>query len=90
MEYGVEWEFGPGGMSEKYFLDFHICRDAPADVILNDAFLSAPEAFFQYDCYLTDDDDDDEDAYLFVTSIDTQCNTLGRHYPFHYIFSRAR
>ncbi|PVH93842.1 hypothetical protein DM02DRAFT_484474, partial [Periconia macrospinosa] len=70
MVYGVEWEFGPGGISEKYKLDFHILKNAPADVILNDSFLFGANAFSKYDCYLTDENDEDEEAYFFVISID--------------------
>jgi len=77
MVYGVEWEFGPGGIGEKYKLDFHILKNAPADVILNDGFLFGTDAFSKYDCYLTDENDEDEEAYFFVISIDMRHKNKG-------------
>jgi hypothetical protein len=86
MVHGVDWEFGPGGMSQIYQLDFHVLRSAPAEVILNDSFLFNTQALSLYDCYLSDDDDDDdgdedEDAHFFVINLDTryQHNSRFRH-----------
>jgi hypothetical protein len=61
MTYGINWEYGLGGRSMNHVLDFHILKDAPADVILSDDFLHDTEAFAAYDCYLIDVDDEDED-----------------------------
>ncbi|KAF2006682.1 hypothetical protein P154DRAFT_413347, partial [Amniculicola lignicola CBS 123094] len=72
--YGVQWEFGPGGKSEQYSLDFHILKNAPANVILSDTFLFDTHAYSEYDCYLIDDDDDDDDAFFFAIDIDTTHN----------------
>ncbi|KAK7183795.1 hypothetical protein PSPO01_10131 [Paraphaeosphaeria sporulosa] len=77
MAHGVEWQFGPGGIDQKYQLDFHVLKNAPAKVILNDSFLFDTKAFLNYDCYLTDDDDEDEDAYFFVINVDTRYQRNG-------------
>jgi predicted aspartyl protease len=74
MTYGINWEYGIGGRSMKHVLDFHILRDAPADVILSDDFLYDTEAFAAYDCYLVDVDDEDGDneedqGYLFAIKL---------------------
>jgi predicted aspartyl protease len=62
MVHGIKWEYGLGGRSVEYMLDFHVLKDAPADIILSDDFLHDTEAFAEYDCYLIDvDDEDDED-----------------------------
>jgi hypothetical protein len=70
MSYGVRWEFGPGVQGKEYTLDFHILKNAPAPVILNDEFLFGTYAFAEFDCYLIDEDDEDEDAHFFVIDVD--------------------
>jgi hypothetical protein len=68
--YGVEWQFGYGGQSQRFQLDFHILKHSPANVILSDKFLFSTEAFCNYECFLVDDDeDDDEDAYFFAIDV---------------------
>ena len=71
MTYGVKWEYGLGGSGKEHTLDFHILKDAPADVILSDDFLYDTEAFAEYDCYLVDEDEeeDDVDGYLFAIKL---------------------
>lgn len=77
MVHGVQWEFGPGG-EEKHFLDFHVLRNAPADVILSDRFLFGTNAFSRYDCYLVDDEEEeDDDAYFFAIDLDKQQRAQG-------------
>jgi hypothetical protein len=70
MSYGVKWEFGPRAQGEEHRLDFHILKNAPASVILNDEFLFGTNAFAEFGCYLVDEDDEDEDAYFFVIDVD--------------------
>ncbi|KAF2652006.1 hypothetical protein K491DRAFT_72355 [Lophiostoma macrostomum CBS 122681] len=70
MTHGVKWEFGPGGVSEVYELDFHILKNAPANVILSDSFLFGTNAFSQFDCYLADEDDEDADTYFYAIDVD--------------------
>jgi len=66
MVYGVEWEFGHEVRNQNHKLDFHILRNAPANVILSDSFLSGTDAYSKYDCFLVDDDDEDDEAYFFA------------------------
>ncbi|KAF2273436.1 uncharacterized protein EI97DRAFT_157975 [Westerdykella ornata] len=71
MALGVEWEFGRGGVSDRFLLDFHILKNAPANVILSDQFLFGTEAFSHYECFLVDDDDEDDDeAFFFAIDVD--------------------
>jgi hypothetical protein len=73
MAYNVKWRFGSDGeFSSPYFLNFHILKNAPANVILNDTFLFDTKAFSQYHQYLTDNDDDceDEDMLIYFLAID--------------------
>lgn len=72
MVLGVRWEFGLGGSGKEHDLDFHIMKNAPADVILSDDFLNETSAFIEYDCYLVDEDDEDDEseAYFFGIRID--------------------
>jgi hypothetical protein len=61
MAYDVEWRFGrEGEFTSPYRLNFHILKNAPADVILCDTFLFDNEAFSRYEQYLVDNDDDYE------------------------------
>lgn len=69
MTYGVRWEFGLGGVGSEHKLDFHILKNAPADVILSDEFLFGTNAFVEYDCYLVDDDDEDHEAEAYFYGI---------------------
>lgn len=79
MSYGVRWEFGLGGVEKEHLLDFHILKNAPANVILSDEFLFGTNAFAEYDCYLVDEDDEDEeaDAYFHGIRIDKSHKTAG-------------
>ncbi|KAH7130764.1 hypothetical protein B0J11DRAFT_524050 [Dendryphion nanum] len=57
--YSVQWQFGPGDPGDQsYSLDFHILKNAPSPVILNDAFLFNNNAYSKYGQYLIDDEDD--------------------------------
>jgi hypothetical protein len=73
MVYRVSWQFGDGVAGEQQMLDFHVLRNAPANVILSEDFLlgDGTNAFAEYNCYLVDDEDDDNDASCFVIDIDT-------------------
>lgn len=70
MTYGVEWKFGHGGDSERFLLDFHVLKNAPANVILSDEFLFGTDAFSEYECFLVDEDDEDDDAFFFAIDVD--------------------
>ncbi|KAF2691179.1 hypothetical protein K458DRAFT_355739 [Lentithecium fluviatile CBS 122367] len=76
MVHGVQWEFGSGGHG-THTLDFHVLRNAPADVILSDSFLFGNNAFSQYNCYLVDDDEDDDDAFFFAIDVDKRHHCPG-------------
>jgi hypothetical protein len=76
MTLGVTWEFGQGGRNVPYNLDFHILKNAPANVILSDDFLFGTNAFVLYDCFLVDEDDEDEDAFFFVIDIDASAGSI--------------
>jgi predicted aspartyl protease len=63
MAYGIEWRFGRDSeFTSPYQLNFHIPKNAPANVILCDTFLYDNGAFSQYHNYLVDSDDDYEDG----------------------------
>jgi hypothetical protein len=79
MVYGVPWHFGYSRAVSDYKLDFHILKNAPANVILSDEFLFGTNAFSEYDCYLVDDDDEDEDGYFFAIDIDMNYYHQGQH-----------
>lgn len=85
MTYNVRWQFGLGGSDTEHMLDFHILKNAPADVILSDEFLFKTSAFSEYDCYLVDEDDEDEDAdaYFYGIKIDTSYNNVSGQSPLH-------
>ncbi|CAI7611594.1 unnamed protein product [Penicillium glandicola] len=79
MAYDVKWRFGcDGEFTSPYPLNFHILKNAPANVILSDTFLFDTKAFSQYHHYLIDDDDDCEDEdmliYFFAIDIDKRKN----------------
>lgn len=79
MAYDVKWRFGcDGEFTSPYPLNFHILKDAPANVVLSDTFLFDTKAFSKYHRYLLDDDDDCEDEdmliYLFAIDIDKRKN----------------
>lgn len=71
MVHGVSWQYG-GDEGETHMLDFHILRNAPANVILSEDFLLGDEtnAFAEYACYMYDEDEDDDDASCFMIDID--------------------
>jgi hypothetical protein len=46
----VRWQFDFSGNRHGHFLDFHVLKNAPAEVILSDSFLFETEAFSQYEC----------------------------------------
>ncbi|KAI1830307.1 hypothetical protein DTO013E5_8891 [Penicillium roqueforti] len=49
MAYDVEWRFGHDDeFTSPYPLDFHILKNAPANVVLSDSFLFDTKAFPQY------------------------------------------
>jgi hypothetical protein len=76
--YGVEWEFGHGGgASDRFLLDFHVLKNAPANVILSDEFLFGTDAFIEYECFLVDEDDEDDDAFFFAIDVDANHPTQG-------------
>lgn len=76
MAYNVEWRFGRDDqLSSPHFLNFHILKNSPADVILNDSLLFETQAFSRYQSFLIDDDVDfeeyeDEDVQIYVFAID--------------------
>jgi len=75
MAYDVEWRFGRDGeFTSPYRLNFHILKNAPANVILCDTFLYDNEAFSRYHHYLVDNDDDYEDeddkSHCFAIDVD--------------------
>lgn len=75
MTYNVKWRFGRDDeFTSPYPLDFHILKNAPANIVLSDTFLFDTKAFSQYHQYLIDDDDDYEDEemrmYFFAIDID--------------------
>jgi hypothetical protein len=73
MVHGVRWQYGGHGQEEEeHMLDFHILKNAPANVILSEDFLLGDEtnAFEDYACYMDDEDDDDDDAGCFMIDID--------------------
>lgn len=76
MAYNVEWRFGRDDqLSSPHFLNFHILKNSPADVILNDSLLFETQAFSRYQSFLIDDDVDfeeyeDEDVQVYVFAID--------------------
>ncbi|KAI2672436.1 hypothetical protein CBS147332_9284 [Penicillium roqueforti] len=80
MAYDVEWRFGHDDeFTSPYPLDFHILKNAPANVVLSDSFLFDTKAFPQYCHYLIDDDDDCEDEdvliyFFFAIDIDKRKN----------------
>jgi len=78
MVYGVQWEFGCGGSHDFHFLDFHVMKNAPANVIFSDTFLFDTEAYSQYECYLVDDDDEDDEAFFFAIDIDQRYIRQGK------------
>ncbi|KAJ5378002.1 uncharacterized protein N7496_005411 [Penicillium cataractarum] len=71
--YDVNWCFGRDGeFSSPYPLNFHILKNAPADIILSGSFLFDTKAFLQYHHYFTDNDDssEDEDRSISFFAID--------------------
>jgi predicted aspartyl protease len=71
MAYNVEWRFGRNGeFTTPYRLNFHILKNAPANIILCDTFLFDNEAFSRYHDYLIDNDDDyeyeDDESHCFA------------------------
>ena len=71
MVHGVSWQYGDNE-GETHMLDFHILKNAPANVILSEDFLLGDEtnAFADYACYMYDEDDGDDDASCFMIDID--------------------
>jgi hypothetical protein len=64
MAYGVEWRFDSQCDSTPHLIDFHVLKNAPAEVILCDTFLFDTCAFSNYqDCLIDDDDDDDSSCF---------------------------
>ncbi|KAJ5286834.1 hypothetical protein N7478_002520 [Penicillium angulare] len=62
MAYNVEWRFGRDDiLSPAHLLNFHILKNAPANVILNDTLLFDTQAFSRYQPFLIDNDDYDDD-----------------------------
>jgi hypothetical protein len=76
----VRWQFGFSGNKHEHFLDFHVLKNAPAEVILSDSFLFETEAFSQYECYMLDEEDEDfgVDAYFFTISYDPSYRNRGK------------
>ncbi|RYP82396.1 hypothetical protein DL770_005577 [Monosporascus sp. CRB-9-2] len=75
MAYDVEWRFGRNGeFTSPYRLNFHILKNAPANVILCDTFLFDNEAFSRYHKYLVDHGDDyeeeDDKSHCFAIDVD--------------------
>jgi hypothetical protein len=70
MAYNVTWEYGLRGQVNEHILDFHVLRDAPANVILSDEFLYDTEAFTAYDRYLIDEDEEEDgEGHLFAIKL---------------------
>ncbi|KAI9686992.1 MAG: hypothetical protein M1822_002745 [Bathelium mastoideum] len=64
MAYGVNWRFDLQSGSTPHLIDFHVLKNAPAEVILYDTFLFDTCAFSKYqDCLLEIDDDDDSSCF---------------------------
>lgn len=68
MTFGVRWQFGDHQSSEEYTLDFHILKDSPAAIILNNDFLFDTDSFSEFDAWLLDEDpgEDEEPYFLFI------------------------
>ena len=69
MVHGVRWQYGGHGQEgETHMLDFHILRNAPANVILNEDFLLGGEtnAFADYACYMVEEEDEDFNGCLVI------------------------
>lgn len=74
--YGVPWRFGNDSMF--YNLDFHVLKDAPAEVILPDTLLLDTMAFSKYAEFLIDDDDDGDDfSHCFLIDQDLKRQIQG-------------
>ncbi|OSS52889.1 hypothetical protein B5807_01925 [Epicoccum nigrum] len=69
MVHGVSWQYSGG--RKTYMLDFHVLKNAPADVILSDDFLLGDDtnAFEDY-AYCIFDEEGDDDAGCFMIDID--------------------
>jgi len=81
LAYNVEWRFGRDGeFTLPFQLNFHILKNAPANVILCDTFLYDNEAFSRYPHYLVDDDDDyeneDDESHCFAIDVDRRKKRL--------------
>jgi hypothetical protein len=81
MAYNVQWRFGHDDyFTPSHQLNFHILRNAPANVILSDTFLFDTEAFSKYQNLFMDDDEDCEDGemeiYFFAIDIDKRQKRL--------------
>jgi hypothetical protein len=81
MALGVQWQFGHGSEGPLYLLDFHVLKNAPANVILSDEFLFGTDAFSQYECFLVDEDDEDDDAFFFAIDVDANQSHRGEFRP---------
>jgi hypothetical protein len=79
MAYNVMCEYGLGEQVNEHTLDFHVLRDAPANVILSDEFLYDTEAFAAYDRYLIDVDEEDEEGHLFAIKLSKLRVQKGMH-----------
>lgn len=74
---GVKWRFGPGPDAEEHLLDFHILRNAPANIVLSDSFLFKTQAFSKYSDCLSDGEGQDEHGYLCLMTRDSTYNPKG-------------
>ena len=77
----VPWQFGASEESPKHLLEFHVLKNSPAPVILNDSLLFDTNAYEEYDAFLLDEGDEDEDedgeAYFFHISYDFNYDAQG-------------
>ncbi|KAG9200751.1 hypothetical protein G6514_006773 [Epicoccum nigrum] len=72
IETGTQYRNRVHDEGESYMLDFHILKNAPANVILSEDFLFGDEtnAFADYTCYMVEEEAEAEIASCFVIDID--------------------
>lgn len=77
----MSWQFGASPDSPKHLLEFHVLKNSPTPVILNDSLLFDTNAYEAYDRYLVDEEydseSDEEEAYLFHIGYDFSYDAQG-------------
>jgi hypothetical protein len=87
MTFGVRWQFGDHQGSEEYTLDFHILKDSPAAIILNNDFLFDTDSFSEFDAWLLDEDTgEDEEPHLFFISFDPEHYAQGKVFIMQHVY----